>query len=180
MSTTVISGLYAYVRSILGDVGIMDDSGSVISNTYYWQDAVLKMAINLILLDTDTYSVTNSDYISPQLSNKNDTKFIVYSTALMLLLPERDKGVSTPHYKLDKESIEMQIGFIWQTVQATRNNGLLAYAKDGSLTHLANLATRMTTQEAGILDPDAPVVIPNDFIEVLDEDGNIVMVSTDI
>ena len=180
MSTTVISSLYGYIRSILADQGVFDDSGVLVSNSYYWQDAVIKMAIELILLDTSTYSLTNSDYISPQLSNNNDKKFIIYSAALMLLLPERDRSISTPGYKLSKDSIELQIGMIWQTVQNTQNGGLVAYASDGSLGHLYNLSTRMTTQLSGITDPDAAVVIPNDYIEVLDEDGNTVMVNTDL
>jgi len=180
MSTTVIASLYPFIRTATGDVGVYSDSGVVVPGTYYWQDAILKMAINLILLDVDRYSVTNSDYISPQFSNNNDMKLIIYSAALMLLLPERDKAIDTPHYKLSKESIELQIGYIWQVVQNTQNNGLLPYASDGSLAHLYNLATRMTTQLSGISDPDAPVTVPNNFIQVLDEDGNTIEVSVDL
>ena len=180
MSTSLISDLYGYVRSILGDTGVYSDAGVVVSNTYYWNDAVIKMAVELILLDTSTYSLTNSDYISPQISNNNDRKFIVYSAALMLLLPERDRSIKTSNYSLSKDSIELQIGMIWQTVQNTQNSGLLPYASDGSLTHLYNLATRMTTQLSGITDPTAPTTIANDFIEVRNEDGEIVLVDTDL
>ena len=180
MATTVISDLYEYVRSIVGDNGVYDASGNVVANSYYWHNNVIKSAIKLVVLDTSSFSVTNDDYITPQLSNRYDMRFIIYSAALMLLLPERDKSIKTPHFTITKDDLEKQIGYIWSQIEKSMNSGNIAYSSDGSLTHMYNLATRLYEQVSDISDPEAPAVIPNDFIEVRDEDGNIVQVSTDL
>lgn len=179
MSTTAISSLYAYVRAITGDNGVYDDDNTLIPNTYYWQDAVIKAAITVVALDTSSYAIQGDD-ITPRLPNDNETKFFVYSAALVLLLPERDKTIKTPHYSLTKESNANLVGWIWSQMEASKNSGYLPYSKDGSLQHLYNLSSRINTQISNIQDPDAPIVVPAGWLEVKDADGNVVLVKADI
>ncbi|MDF1513556.1 MAG: hypothetical protein P1S60_07090 [Anaerolineae bacterium] len=180
MSTSTISDLYGLVRSALGDHGVYDDSDTLISGTYYWQNATIKAAITLVALDIDTYNISGTDYISPAFTNNEDKKFFIYSAALILLLPERDRSIRTPHFTLTKDDINKQIGYIWSQIENSRNNGYLPYAKDGSLQHLYNLSSRMSTQILDIQDPQAATVIPNGYIEIRDEDGNVALVKVDI
>jgi len=180
MAVSTISDLYSYIRAALGDLGIYDDDGVLISNTFYWQNAHLLSAVQLVVLDTSTYSISSSVYITPAFTNNNDMKFIIYSAALILLLPERTRSIKTPHYSKTIDDMEMMVGWIYGQLDQARNNGLIPYAKDGSLQHLENLATRWSDQQSGITDPDSPVLIPNGWIEVRNEEGTIVLVDTDL
>lgn len=180
MSTTAISDLYGYVRSILGDHGVWGDDDVLIPGTLYWQNATILAAIQLVVLDTTRFSISNSVYVTPQLSNNHDLKVIIYSAALVLILPERDQSIRTPHYSITKNDMEILIGRIYSQIENSQNSGLLPYAKDGSLQHLYNLSSRMADQVSGITDPDASTVIPNDWIEVRNESGDVVLVDTDL
>ena len=115
------SDLYGMLRTAIGDRGIYDSTGTVVTNSNDFQDTQIDSAIDLALLDFTTYSGA-SQAISPTIANDNDKGAIVYYAALLLALPEGPYALDTPNMRLrisaNKELIWWLLGRLHQFINA--------------------------------------------------------------
>ncbi len=110
---TAYADIISLVRAALGDFGIRDHQGNVVSNSQDYADDDISSVITLVLLRFPDYSKDGTN-IEPSLASDNDTGALSYYVALVLALPGGTFSMETPNMKYwvqaNKEFISHLLG----------------------------------------------------------------------
>lgn len=146
---TAMSDLYSQVRVLVGDFGVYDDSGSLVSNSYLYQNATITGAIEAAMLEVSGYSASGTT-ITPSFTSTADRALVVYWTAYLLLSQERDLVVKTPGSTITKQSVDRQLSQLVSGIHRHMNSGSQPYASDNDWQRLYNIGLRRLNQISGI------------------------------
>jgi len=150
---TSMSDLYGLVRAAVGDYGVYDSEGALVSNSYIFQDAVIQSVMELVITsEFSSYTVAGGE-ISPEVTANHDKSLIAFWTALYLLIPDRDDYIKMPSgISLSKKDLDHHLGFLVGRIERLIDNGSVPYAADTAWQRLYNAATRRGTQISNITD----------------------------
>ena len=128
-------------RAAIGDFGIRDSNGAVITNSQDYHDDDIDKVINLVLLKFGDYSGDGSN-ITPSFATDSDKGAVSCYVALMLVLPGGTFSLEAPNMKYwvqaNKELISNLLGLIkgfldnedlgpeiWGTLDLAYNQGIV-------------------------------------------------------
>ena len=147
-----VSDFYGKIRSVLGDNGIDDALGNMLDNSYYYSDAVIAMAIDVALLDTEAFTLSGST-ITPDVTAKTDIMFITYSSAMGLLLSEAEVGFKVGDFSISKNKLDNQLTYFSSKIMKSLNDGgTIGYITEDTIKSLYNKTSRYAEQIENILD----------------------------
>lgn len=95
---TSYSSVRTLVRAAIGDFGIRDSQGNVVSNSQDYHDDDIDGVITFALLKFKDYSGTGSE-ITPTFASDNDTGAVACYVGLILVLPGGTFSLEAPNMK---------------------------------------------------------------------------------
>lgn len=96
--STNYSDIITLVRAAIGDFGVRDAEGNIITYSYDYHDDDIAAVITLVLLRFEDYS-GNGSVITPTLATDNDKGAIAYYVALILVLPGGTFSMEAPNMR---------------------------------------------------------------------------------
>ncbi len=145
--TTPYSDVRALTRAAIGDFGIRDSDGNVVSNSYDFHDDDIDDVISLSMIRFPDYSGDGTD-ITPTFTSDNDKGAVALYVALMLVLPAGTFSLETPNMKYWVQSNKELISHLIGQLQYFFNEGDIRPSIWGALDQFYNegvlIANRIT------------------------------------
>ena len=113
---TSYSDVRTLVRAAIGDFGIRDSAGNVVSNSQDYHDDDVDDVITLTLLKFSDYSGDGSD-ITPTFANDSDKGAVALLVGLNLILPAGTFSMETPNMRYWVQSNKELIAFLWGQIE---------------------------------------------------------------
>jgi len=134
---TAYSTITASIRAAIGDFGIRDATGAVISNSQDFHSDDIGSVITNALYQFPTYTGDGTE-ITPTIANDNDEGAIVYVVALLLALPGGTWSLEAPNMKYWKQTNQEMIAFFWGQIKYFMDGGSVEPALWGTLDQAYN------------------------------------------
>lgn len=93
---TAYSVLRPFIRAVVGDFGVKDNNGNVISNRNDYDDADVDAVISLTLLEITDFSGDGLE-VTPTISTDDEKGLIIFLAALYLALPNGPYSLEVPN-----------------------------------------------------------------------------------
>ena len=120
--TTAYSSIRSLTRAAIGDFGIRDSAGNVVSNSQDYHDDDIDDVITLTLLNFPDYTGDGTD-VTPTFANDNDKGAVALLAALNLVLPAGTFSLETPNMKYWVQSNKELIAHLLGQVQNFLDDG---------------------------------------------------------
>ena len=138
--TTAYSEIRGLARAAIGDFGIRDSAGNVLSNSQDFHSDDIDDVIDLSMLRFPDYSGDGTD-ITPTFANDNDKGAVALYVALMLVLPAGTFSLEAPNMKYWVQSNKELLSHLIGQLQYFFNEGDVRPSIWGALDQLYNEGT---------------------------------------
>ncbi len=135
--TTPYSDMRPLIRAAMGDFGIRNSSGDVVSQSQDFHNDDIDSTITLTLLRFAEYSGDGTD-ITPTFVNDNDQGAVAYYVALILVLPAGTFSLDTPNMKYWVQANQEMIAHLLGLIEYFLKSGDIRPSIWGSLDQLYN------------------------------------------
>lgn len=138
--STAYSVIIAHTRAVIGDFGIRDASGSIVTYSQDYHDDDIKSTITFVLLKFSDYS-GNGTEITPTLASDNDIGALACLVALTLVLPGGTFSLEAPNMKYWAQANLELIAHLLGQIEYFRDAGDIRPSIWGSLDQMYNEGT---------------------------------------
>ena len=99
--STSYSDIIPLIRAAIGDFGIRDAQGNIVTYSHDFHDNDIATVLTLVLLKFPDYTGdTSAKTVTPSLANDNDTGALAYYVAMTLVLPGGTFSMDAPNMKV--------------------------------------------------------------------------------
>lgn len=140
------SELYANIRVAAGDLGDYDSSGTLITDSYRYNDTIIDNAITMVLLEDTTYSkVSGSNEITPDFTSDKARALFCYRVAKSLVLSDllREHSNREGRFRRDLTMLIANIMGKIKTLESADTG--IPRADDGAAEAMWDMADRIET-----------------------------------
>ena len=147
--STDYADIIPLIRAAIGDFGIRDEQGNIVTRSQDFHDDDIDKVLTLILLKFPDYTGdTTLRTVTPSLANDNDTGALAYYVAMVLVLPGGTFSIDAPNMKYWVQANQELISHLLGEVKYFLNAGDVSPSIWGALDQYYNegllIADRIT------------------------------------